>query len=735
MISKVGLLWDSVSNNIGDKAIGLILERILTQYQIPFRPVNVFGDDLSDLHTLVIGGGELIREPYHPFYRVFRVQGTHILNTIGVTSGQETDYLKSYRLVTTRSQYDRSKIDYGTVTPCLTLLYGAYLPSNDQSPLIDKDSMGIHIMPDTVDNPLALITLLQKIKNTKIYWIPITYYSMDRNYMETLASHVPDSVVLPEMSPDDVFRTVGKFKAFITTSLHGTLFAYTQGVPFLASRLASKIVAFAEERNLSDCLFQTVEDLALKLPELMNTSPIISNDVKQDQANCQSLVRQITAHCVEALKSDRSIFQLNFADKHYHDLEMKYYQQMGLRSAQHLRYVLSQHLQVTRILDENQKLRNEIRRFSERDVIQSPEHNQLPEQQADPIIRSYTSPQQTSELYNHLKTHLDVDKPIPTPLQKHNHSSQRVQIIIPVPGNYFYRLTGQRVGEALRSLGKEVVICGLHNIDEGEFDRSIIIHPSEILHEFVNYQKSGDYNEVYQRLGQIRKHSRQFDMLLLECVQSKWFKESLEIFRAIGMDRIIDLGFHSQLLNLEPKDRNRYQFIFNGLTSSESEKLHAMKPANDHHSIPWIFVGISSPKRLNLIHMLSHYFDESGLVYMLEHPEPVRDYGPHISHENFRRIQQHTDFTVWCSHHDYFYLESERFREALLAGTLPIKVLYEPIPSNLKIPFNYLLTQVDMALATLRQIKDQYSDILQRFSSEFISLPHLNEELKKLFES
>jgi hypothetical protein len=379
------------------------------------------------------------------------------------------------------------------------------------------------------------------------------------------------------------------------------------------------------------------------------------------------------------------------------DRILNHYQQIGLRSIQHLGYVLSQKVQIARILEENEKLR-----------------------QQKPPERSVAYP--------------DVGQPVLArmPTSKIN---QSVQIIVPVPGNYFYRLTGQRVCEALQGLGMKVVMRGLHDMDDGDFDRCIIVHPSEAVHEFVNYQKTGDYNDAYRLLGHIRKHSRQFDMLLMECVQYRWFKDSLQIFQNMNMDCIIDLGFHSQIMNLEPDIRPCYRFIFNGLTASESEKLEAVKSLHNDRPIPWIFVGLSSPKRLQLVQMLSRGFDESGLVYMIELAEPVRAHGPHISHENFRRIQQLADFTIWCSHHDYFYLESERFREALLAGTLPIKVLYEPIPAQVEIPFGYLLVQQDTAVADLRRIKDQYNETWQRFYFEFMPLPRLDEEFRRLFQA
>ena len=94
---KIGLLFDSVSDKMGDKAIGLVLQRIFAARSIPFEIVDPFRPDLSNIAMLVIGGGELIRTPGHPFYDAFRVGGPHVLNSVGVLDGAVTKYLDEYQ--------------------------------------------------------------------------------------------------------------------------------------------------------------------------------------------------------------------------------------------------------------------------------------------------------------------------------------------------------------------------------------------------------------------------------------------------------------------------------------------------------------------------------------------------------------------------------------------------------------------------------------------------------------
>ena len=77
-MNKIGLLWDSVSNNMGDQAIGLFMQRVLGDNKINYSVVDPVGKtDLADVVMLVIGGGELIRSPGHQFYDAFRVPGSH----------------------------------------------------------------------------------------------------------------------------------------------------------------------------------------------------------------------------------------------------------------------------------------------------------------------------------------------------------------------------------------------------------------------------------------------------------------------------------------------------------------------------------------------------------------------------------------------------------------------------------------------------------------------------------
>src|SRR5215216_3056672 len=97
---RIGLLWDSVSNNTGDQAIGLVLQKFFEERAFDFEVLNPFSYEPDQYSAIVVGGGELIRELGDPFYDCFRVRGNHILNSVGTYKPDHLDYLNDYALVT-----------------------------------------------------------------------------------------------------------------------------------------------------------------------------------------------------------------------------------------------------------------------------------------------------------------------------------------------------------------------------------------------------------------------------------------------------------------------------------------------------------------------------------------------------------------------------------------------------------------------------------------------------------
>jgi hypothetical protein len=329
----IGLLWDSVSDNMGDVAIGLVLQRAFADAGIPYRVIDPFRPDTTDISTMVIGGGELFRAVGDPFYDVFRVAGHHILNAVGVLDGGEVDYLDSYRLVSVRSQADRDRLGRGEIVPCLALLYNDYLQEGDLLPSIPLGAIGIHINDSFQDQIVPLITWLRSANIGPIVWLPITHYNGDTLLLRELANWVPNSTFLPPLSPDATFRVIGQFSALISASLHASIFAYAQNVPTLGYRRVAKLATFLEERGQHEAIFSTSEDLQRMLPRLLKIPPNLTQRRHEDQAICRQWLTRMLSEADCALSEPHSAFSLPPANERYYRLQMDFYRENGARAA------------------------------------------------------------------------------------------------------------------------------------------------------------------------------------------------------------------------------------------------------------------------------------------------------------------------------------------------------------------------------------------------------------------
>jgi hypothetical protein len=302
MSKKIGLLWDSISDNMGDKAIGILLQRLCEAEGLPCQVVNPYAPGTKNIAALVIGGGDLIRAPGHPFFDIYRVPGRHILNTVGVPSGENTEYLREYRYVSVRSRMDQQRVGFGDVVPCLTLLYKDYLPDTRPAIPIPENAIGIHIHLGAGQDVWQLAQWLRQNCIQPIVWLPIMHHLHDVKLLKMIASYVPNSTVLPDMEPDDVFRTIGQLKFMVGTSLHATYFAYTQGVPFLAWSRVKKINAFLEDRGLSAYGFKETGELLEKLTYLQEPWSGVTPSQDEDRAKCRQAVQSIVSHARAALE-------------------------------------------------------------------------------------------------------------------------------------------------------------------------------------------------------------------------------------------------------------------------------------------------------------------------------------------------------------------------------------------------------------------------------------------------
>lgn len=294
----VGLLWDSVSNNSGDIAIGMVLQRFCETREIPFRVVDPFNFHPRDYSTFIIGGGQILRTYYDFFYHSFNVPGPHILNSVGIHMPDNLDFLREYRLVSVRSKAEKTEIARAypdleiEVHPCTTVLfdqfYAAELEQARRGTQGGDEWVGVHLNNTTLRKLPRLFPALEQLnRECRLMFIPFTHYENDRFLMETLSRWLPGSRVSPANDVVSVFAEIGSLKALVSSSMHAAMFAYLQNVPALAFPQDHKLRYFFEERGFPQCLYTSAESLLPNLRSLLANPPDYSSSAAADRADVE----------------------------------------------------------------------------------------------------------------------------------------------------------------------------------------------------------------------------------------------------------------------------------------------------------------------------------------------------------------------------------------------------------------------------------------------------------------
>jgi hypothetical protein len=245
------LLFDSISPNTGDIAIGIAAQQVFASFGIGSRIVDPFEAHMP--RPLVVGGGELIRASGDPFYDAFRQPGRNILNAAGVLpSADGLDYLKDYAFVSARSEREvellRRWVPEAEVVPCTTTLLTADrydIPGAEP----DEPLVGIHMVPHALRLIEDLIPIIDSIPHRKVF-IPFTHYNGDASFMKSLPFDKSSSIVLDRLTPLQLYSVIGQMKYVAVTSLHASIFAYSQNVPFISVH-QEKVENYFADRGLS----------------------------------------------------------------------------------------------------------------------------------------------------------------------------------------------------------------------------------------------------------------------------------------------------------------------------------------------------------------------------------------------------------------------------------------------------------------------------------------------------
>ncbi|MEW6366844.1 MAG: polysaccharide pyruvyl transferase family protein [Acidobacteriota bacterium] len=304
-MSRVGFLWDSLSANTGDQAIGLTMLRLARRAGLRgLDPVRI-GEPLAGRYDmLVVGGGELLHPPGHGFYDLFRVPGEHVLSTVGTSGVVDASHLSSYRLVTVRSSADRDNLRGLSrevkVAPCLSVLFPGL--AEDHPAAMERDSILVHLhagafLPSTAPTMVSMLRRLGR----PVALLPFTPYIRDADIQAVLAAAADIAPPLAVAGPDQVFAAMRRAGAVVVASLHAAIFAYIAGVPFLAIPYVPKVRHFMAERGLEHRLLPDV----LRLPERLHLLAADGVDwqatAAADVASAGAVVDEIFALVEDAL--------------------------------------------------------------------------------------------------------------------------------------------------------------------------------------------------------------------------------------------------------------------------------------------------------------------------------------------------------------------------------------------------------------------------------------------------
>lgn len=298
----VGLLYDSISPNTGDWAIGIAVAQELARHGVarpevlnPFEPV-----DARD-QLVVVGGGDLIRPVGDPFYDRFRVTGPAVLNSAGVwPDADRLDHLKEYRLVSARTSVEvdtlRSVVPDAELLPDTTMTLESEHFAIPGLPT-DEPVVGIHVVPHTMQLTPEIVEAVDAIDHPKVF-IPFTHYNYDDSFMAALPFDRSRAIDLPRLTPLQLHSVIGQMSYVVVSSLHATFFAYAQHVPFVTVD-QRKVRDFLTDRGLTDWIFSDDHSLREALARVEEEPASLGELVAKDRAAVRDAFSRIASFVAE----------------------------------------------------------------------------------------------------------------------------------------------------------------------------------------------------------------------------------------------------------------------------------------------------------------------------------------------------------------------------------------------------------------------------------------------------
>lgn len=251
----IGLLYDSITPNFGDRAIGIAMSEALSEAGIPFEIVREDFVPGGKFAALVIGGGHCLRAPGDRFYDRFRVPGKHILNAVGISDDVgDLTFLKNYRYISVRSSADYRRVSSlypeAQISPCSSLS----MSQKVEMPLGVEDRIILVHMPPSCSGflPRWPETVERAFPDYQKVLLSINRFNNDKEYLTDIG-YYKKWLVISDLTPYQMDMLIGhpQVHGLLSASLHGTMFALKYSKPFLALPNIEKIRTFMLDHRVS----------------------------------------------------------------------------------------------------------------------------------------------------------------------------------------------------------------------------------------------------------------------------------------------------------------------------------------------------------------------------------------------------------------------------------------------------------------------------------------------------
>ncbi len=312
-------------------------------------------------------------------------------------------------------------------------------------------------------------------------------------------------------------------------------------------------------------------------------------------------------------------------------------------------------------------------------------------------------------------------------------TGRKALFIVPESVSYFYDVEGTRIAECFSRLGGEVVVCGIDSFPQEYYDWCFLLNLCEIISA-----QNENSNYVLEQIQRIRLQTTHVALVLMESVRMTWFANNFHFFHLANLDILIDIGFYDQRFHLFAGDasaysgaESAYRFLFNGLTHRERLIVEQMATPAAERPIPWAFIGHQVEGRIRFLEQLMERVGRDGVVYLPEFT-PVTEDGPHMNEKQFFDVLKRTRLKIWCAHVSHYYVESIRFRQAILTGCLPIKVNNQVRDIDANHPFSRFVFEYENFDQRMREL--DFEAARKSFQEEYFSQPSFESSLLELIE-